>query len=88
MSHILEVDMANRRNLKTDEDMFPKNINDTDLKSCKIFNISNNKLHLYFDTYGIQVDIPKNKSYKIGDMVKVKYSGKIGTHSFRKWIVD
>lgn len=80
--------MANRRNFETDEDMFSKNTNDIDIKSCKVFNIVNNKLHLYFDTYGIQLDIPKAKSYKIGDMVKVKYSGKIGTPSFKKWIVD
>lgn len=80
--------MANRRNFETDEEMFSKSNNYTDVKSCKIFNITNNKLHIYFNTYGIQLDIPKDKSYKLGDMVKVKYSGKIGTPSFQKWIVD
>lgn len=79
--------MANHKKTEVNEEVFPQN-SIPDVKPCRIINIANNKLHIYFDTYGIQIEIPKGNPYKIGDTVKVNYSGVIGQTNFKKWIID
>lgn len=59
-----------------------------EVRPCRIANIIGDKLHLYFDNYGIQISVPKNRIYFIGDTVKIGYSGVIGQPDFKKWIVD
>lgn len=59
-----------------------------EVRPCRIANIIGRKLHLYFDNYGIQIEVPKSKNYSIGDTIKIGYSGVIGQPDFKKWIVD
>ena len=83
--------MANRRNFGSDDEsnyVESNYQNNSDVISCKILDISKNRLHLYFNGYGIQVPVPKDKTYKIGDMVKIGYNGTIGTSNFKKWVVN
>lgn len=83
--------MANRRNYGADDETTYSDSsyqNNSDIVSCKILDISNNKIYLYFDGYGIQVPMPKDRVYKIGDMIKIGHSGIIGTPNFKKWVVN
>lgn len=87
--------MANKKKSEADYSLDIQNEVDhsdkndiTKTKLCNIANISNGKLHFYFDGCGIQLDIPKDKHFSIGDAVNIGYSGTMGTADFRKWIIQ